>query len=124
MSRRNLLGMAVFALWISIAPTVEANSADLRIRLAGAGGKGSAKYRDRGNVREFQVEVENLNLAPGTLVQIQVNGVAVGSATVTTLRTARLSLSTQRGNAVPQIASGSTVTVVGLSGNVLVSGQF
>ena len=124
MTRRNFLGLVAVALFAIGTPMVFAADGDVRIGLAGPGGTGSAKYRNRGGVREFQVEAEKLIVPAGTLLRVTVNGQNAGLMTVTTLRTARLNLSTQIGQAVPVIAAGSVVAVVAPNGAVLMSGRF
>lgn len=124
MTRRNILGLVTVALVAIGAPMVLAAAGDVRIRLSGPSGTGSAKYRDRGGVREFQVEAEKLNAPAGTLLRVTVNGQNAGMMSVTALRTARLSLSTQRRQPVPPIAAGSVVAVIAPNGVVLMSGRF
>jgi hypothetical protein len=123
MERRKLLGLIAILLVSIGTPMLLAADGDVRIRLAGPGGKGSAKYRSRGGVREFQVEAENLRLPAGTVLTVTANGLPAGTMNVA-LGAARLNLNTQRGNAVPVIAAGSVVTVIAPNGVVLMSGRF
>lgn len=53
MTRRNFLGLVAIVLVAIGTPMVFAADGDVRIRLVGPGGAGSAKYRNRGGVREF-----------------------------------------------------------------------
>jgi hypothetical protein len=124
MTRRLVLGLLAIVFVLSVSLEGIASQGDTRIKLAGTGGAGAAKYRSRAGVREFEVEAEHLHVAVGTRLRVAVNGKVVGTMTVTSLRQAHLSLSTQRGQAVPTIAAGSAVTVLAPNGVVLVAGKF
>jgi predicted PilT family ATPase len=86
--------------------------------------KGKATYKVDGSEREFQVEVENIKKLAGKAVNVFVNGVKVGSATVNSLGAARLNLNTNLGNAVPSIKTGDQVQVKTGAGKVIVAGSF
>ena len=110
------------------ATTAWANSDDQRITLTGSAAfpnaKGTAKYRDRGGEREFQVEVENVRRLAGRTLSVFVNGNKVGSMTVNTLGEARFNRNTDLGQRVPVIRSGSRVQVKTAAGRLVVSGIF
>lgn len=86
--------------------------------------KGKAVYKADGGEREFQVEVENVKSLAGKSLNVYVNGAKVGSAKVNSLGEARLNLNTKNGNAVPQVAAGTTVRVTTSGGTLVVSGKF
>ena len=123
-----VLTLLAVAMLLSIAPSAFANEADIRISLhsstAFPQAKSTAKYRDRGGVREFEVQVENIKALAGSTVNVFVNGTKVGSSKVSALGLARLSRSTERGQTVPVIRSGSLVQVRTAGGTLIVSGRF
>jgi hypothetical protein len=95
----------------------------LRTNLAGAAiaGKkpeGNADFRNDGTRTRLNVEVENVNLADGTVLTVQIT--LPGGAPVTvgsiTLRAAavenELELDSQNGGVVPAIVTGTMVTVL------------
>lgn len=114
---------------LALAPAAQAKGTDIRIALNGSalypGAKGTAKYKDAGAEREFQVEVENAKALAGKTLSVFVDGRKVGSARVNSLGAARLNLDTaQAGAAVPVIRSGAKVQVKTGAGILVVSGQF
>lgn len=124
MDRRIFLNLSAIALMLVGGSTLIAADGELRILLTGTGGKGTAKYKVKKNAREFQVEAEKLKVAAGTVLAVMVDGNLAGSMTVSATKAARLNLSTQLKQQVPVIATGSTVTVVGPDGAILLSGKF
>lgn len=127
-----ILGVFMAALMLTAfapAPAAYAKGGDaIRINLAGSGqypnAKGTAKYKAAGGEREFQVELENVRSLAGKSVDIYVNGTKVGSATVSSLGTARFSRNTDLGQTVPNIVAGSRVQIKTKAGVLIVSGQF
>ncbi len=88
-----------------------------------ASGKAQWDSRNNNNVRELEMEVEDVR--PGTQVQFFVNGVRYGAtATVDALGNARIKLSTQLGQTVPTAAAGLTAEVRTTGGSVIVRGVF
>ncbi|MDQ3804663.1 MAG: DUF4214 domain-containing protein [Acidobacteriota bacterium] len=86
---------------------------------------GKAVFRERpANDRKLQVEVQDVNLAAGTVLNVIVGGQQVGTLTINTLRAGRLELETERGQAVPAVANGTAVAVRNQSGANIVSGAF
>lgn len=73
--------------------------------------------------REIEVEVEDLNLAQGTVLTAFVDGANIGDLTVDDRQKAKLKLRTQNGQSVPVVNDGSTVDVRS-GGTVLVAGVF
>ncbi|HVF42101.1 MAG TPA: DUF4214 domain-containing protein [Pyrinomonadaceae bacterium] len=86
---------------------------------------GEATFRSRpGNDRKLEVEVEDVNLPAGTVLNVTVGGQNVGSITLDALRAGRIELETERGQAVPAITNGTRVVVTNQSGATIVSGAF
>ena len=102
----------------------------LESRLAGAsiGGllpKGHAKFRSRANgQRDFNVEVEKVNLPSGTVLNVLVNNTNVGQITLRSTLENELELESERGAIVPNITTTSTVVVTDAQGKTILSGVF
>jgi hypothetical protein len=88
--------------------------------------KGEAEFEiELNGDREFKVRVEDVNLPGGTLLNVLVDGTQVGSITLLGgLQRSELVLKTERGQAVPQINSGTSVVVNNQAGATLLSGAF
>ncbi|MFL6209181.1 MAG: hypothetical protein ACJ74W_10040 [Pyrinomonadaceae bacterium] len=102
----------------------------LRIPLSGAAvngviPKGHAEFSQRadGN-RELEVEVEDLNLPAGTILNVLVDNVRVGQITLGQFLKGKLEIESERGQNVPAIANGTTVAVVNSAGVTLLTGSF
>lgn len=74
--------------------------------------------------RRFKVEVEDVNLPPGTVLNVLVNGTSIGSLTINSFRQGELELETERGQAIPSVGPGTVVTVRTQAGATIVSGIF
>jgi hypothetical protein len=87
---------------------------------------GRAVYRERpGNDRKFEVEVQDVNLAGGTVLNVIVGGRQVGTLTIVgTLRAGRVELESERNSSTPTVTNGTTVAVRNQSGADIVSGVF
>ena len=86
-------------------------------------GKGDFRQRP-GNDLKLQVEVQDVNLAAGTVLNVIVGGQQVGTLTIDSLRAGRLELETGRGQAVPAVSNGTTVAVRNQSGANVLTGTF
>jgi hypothetical protein len=87
--------------------------------------KGNAKFRSRvGGEREFEVEVEKVNLPAGTTLSVLVDGVKVGELTLAATLEAELELESEHGQAVPAVTTSSTVVVTNAQGQTILSGAF
>src|SRR3954467_2105445 len=66
--------------------------------------KGVAKHRARadGSLR-FEVEVEDVNLPAGTVLNVFVNGNSIGSLTINSLQKGEIEVESERGQTVPAI---------------------
>ena len=85
---------------------------------------GSSQYQSQPGQRELQIEIEHLRSLAGQSLLAQVNGVTVGSMKVSGKGIAQLTRNTERGQATPMVAHGSSVTVTTMAGIVLASGRF
>ena len=98
-------------------------------RLAGAAingltPKGHAKFRSRNGEREFEVEVEKVNLPAGTVLSVLVDGVKVGELQLAATLEGELELESERGTSVPAVTGASTVVVTNAQGQTVLSGTF
>jgi hypothetical protein len=112
------LVLASAALVFSVAMADRGNdkpSGEIRINLAAAkafpSAKGYAKFKDRGNEREFEVELEHLNQLSNQRLAVCVNGSSVGSLQMNSLGRGELNLNSDSGAKVPAIAKNSKVQV-------------
>ncbi|HEX7317449.1 MAG TPA: DUF4214 domain-containing protein [Pyrinomonadaceae bacterium] len=109
-----------------------ANDDDVIINagLAGAaiGGQtpvGKAEFRQRpGNDLKLEVEVQDVNLAAGTVLNVVVGGQQVGTLAIDAFRAGRIELETERGQSVPVVTNGTTVAVRNQAGANIVTGTF
>jgi hypothetical protein len=86
---------------------------------------GSAEFRHRDDgTRKLEVEVEHVNLPAGTVLTAFVGGQSVGTITLDSLHAGQIELETERGQAVPQVGTGTPVAVRDASGANLVAGAF
>ena len=100
----------------------------VRINLTGAAihsitPKGHAEFRTAGTQRQLNVEVENVNLADGSVLTVKVNGASFAML-VLKLGRGEAELNTNDGASVPVIHKGDVVTVVSATGAVVESGTF
>jgi carbon monoxide dehydrogenase subunit G len=84
---------------------------------------GSAEFSNAGGERELEVEAEDVNLAVGTVLSVEINGAAVGQMTLNAVLKAEIRLNSDEGDTVPVIAAGDTVTVKNGAATIL-SGVF
>jgi hypothetical protein len=85
---------------------------------------GSAQYQAQPGQSEFQVEISRLAPLAGNSLLVRVNGANIGSMKVSKTGIAQLNRNSERGQRVPAIAHGSTVTVKTRAGAVVASGTF
>jgi hypothetical protein len=86
---------------------------------------GKAVFRERpGNDRKLEVEVEDVNLPAGTVLNVLVGGQQLGTITLDALRAGQVELETERGQVVPAVANGTAVAVRNQSGANVVTGAF
>ena len=110
------------------SPTPVMNDFDADLTGAAINGivpEGDAEYSIEFNNREFRVRVEEVNLPAGTLLNVLVDGVKIGTLSVApSLDRSELKLKTEDGQAVPQINSRTRVVVTDQSGATIVAGSF
>ena len=86
---------------------------------------GDATFRSRpGNDLKLEVEVEDVNLPAGIVLNVSVGGQNIGTITLDALRAGQIELETERGQTVPAISNGTSVVVTNQSGATIVSGAF
>ncbi|HEX8560317.1 MAG TPA: DUF4214 domain-containing protein [Pyrinomonadaceae bacterium] len=98
-------------------------------RLAGAaiGGltpTGVAKFRTRPGNRNLEIEVEKVNLAPGTILNAFVDGAKAGELVIGPTLEAEFELESERGQFVPDVTTATRVVVTNQQGQTLLSGVF
>jgi hypothetical protein len=132
---KGLLVLAALAMWVSVpflSSEVKAGSGvPILVRSAvltavggGANPHGAATYEVYSDgQRELEVEIEDLNLAAGTVVTAFIDGSSVGQMTLGIDHRGRLRLRTQDGQTVPNVNDGSTADVRN-GQSILVTGIF
>ena len=85
--------------------------------------RGHVDFRSRSSRKQFQAEVEKVNLSDGTVLSVNVNGVSLGMITLAG-KEGELELNTKDGDAVPDIHSGDVVTITAADGTTVESGTF
>lgn len=122
---------AVALMIVAGGSALVAKSGEARLRtdltggaIAGKVPHGHADFRSEAgrNRSQLKVEVEDVNLADGTSLEVDVNGIKVGTLTLK-VGEGELELNTQDQEVVPAVQKGDVVTVVETAGAV-VSGAF
>jgi predicted PilT family ATPase len=122
--------IACLAVAASLAPAASASGGGTvrSIALKGSASfpnaTGSAKYKVDGSKRELEIEVQHIKVLAGKHVNVFVNGNKLASPTVSSLGAIDVQRSTERGQSVPTIRSGSTVRVRTLGGTLIAGGSF
>jgi hypothetical protein len=115
---------------LAAAPAFASDEIIINANLSGAAmngltPSGKAVFRDRGaGDRKLEVEVEDVSLPAGTVLNVLVGGQQIGTITLDALRAGQIELETQRGQAVPPVANGSAVAVRNQAGANVVNGTF
>jgi len=114
--------LAVLA--VAAAPATAATNVH-RATLKGSPGfpavTGSAKFSVDDGVRQLEAEIQHAKSLAGTKLRFRVDGVIVGTATVSPVGTARIDKS---GGGIPAVTKGSTIRVRRLTGAPVASGTF
>jgi hypothetical protein len=110
------------------SPTPAGVDAEIEIKLAGAAINGVTPEGDANLEREsegthLRVRVGRVNLADGAVLNVLVDGVKIGTITLDGQR-GEIRLRTDRGQPVPPVVNGTTVTVTDQSNATLLSGTF
>lgn len=112
----------------SPSPSPSPNSGDLFAALTGATvngvlPNGFAQYELHSSRTELEIRVRQINLPGGTSLAVAVNNTAVGSLILDGSGEGRLRLRSDRGETVPVITNGMTITLRN-SGATILSGTF
>jgi hypothetical protein len=112
----------------SPSPTPAGVEAEIEIKLAGAAINGVTPEGDANLEREsegthLRVRVDRVNLADGTVLNVLVDSIKIGTLTLDRQR-GEIRLRTDRGQPVPPIVNGTTVTVTNQANTTLLSGTF
>lgn len=92
--------------------------------VAGATGKGKAKYKVNGSERELQIEAELGRSRRGISVQFLVNSTVIATLTTNGLGKAEYNANTELGASVPNVSPGTVVQVKRTGGAVILQGTF
>jgi len=132
--RRTALISALVAgiAFVALAPAASASggsttttrSIALRGSVSFPNATGKAVYQAGGGERELQIEVEHILVLRGKHVNVFVNGNKIASPLVSSLGQIHVDRSTDRGQSVPVITTGSTVRVRTLGGTLIAGGTF
>ena len=74
--------------------------------------------------RRLKVQVEDVNLPAGTVLNVFLNGTSIGSISINSLRQGELQIETNNGQTVPVVTPGALVEVKTQAGTLVVSGAF
>ncbi|MCM3871145.1 MAG: DUF4214 domain-containing protein [Pyrinomonadaceae bacterium] len=101
---------------------IEARLAGARIN--GLTPVGVAKFKIHGNEREFEVEIERVNLPVNTSLGVFVDNLKVGDLILNSRLETEFELESERGQLVPNVITGSTVAVINSQGQTILGGVF
>jgi hypothetical protein len=133
MRRTSLISALIgcFAVMAVIAPMAAARDGGGVTRTIGLhgsvsfpGATGHATSKTSAEERELEVEVQHIRVLAGKHVNVFVNGIKWTSPRVSSLGAFNVQRSTERGQRVPHITSGSPVRVRTLGGTLIASGSF
>jgi predicted PilT family ATPase len=122
--------VACIALVATVAPAASAKGGGTTRTIALKGtisfpnATGKAVSKVNGSERELEVEVQHIRSLAGKRVDVFVNGNLWAAPRVSSLGQVNVDRSTERGQRVPTIRSGSTVRVRTLGGTLIVRGSF
>jgi predicted PilT family ATPase len=85
---------------------------------------GTAQYQSQPGQRELQVELEHLRWLAGKKVTFYASGSTFGTAKVSKRGIAQIDRNTERGQSVPNVVHGSTVTARTATGALIAKGRF
>jgi hypothetical protein len=130
MKHNKIWASLLLALLTSVFAATSSNAAaEIRLRTGLAGAtinnitpKGKAEYRERAT-RQLNVQVENVNLPDGTILNVLAGATQVGQMTLALMRGV-LQLNTGDGDGVPAIAPGTSIVVTDQNGDTIVAAVF
>lgn len=117
--------LLVFSLLGTVPASAQSNRVKIRLAgpaVTGVRPQGSAEFRTEPRRQKFEVEVNRVNLANGTTLTVNVNGVAIGTITLVA-GAGQLELESEHRQTVPAIKTGDVVSITSANGTVL-SGTF
>ena len=130
---KRVLMAAMVALATSLtltAPNIQA-AAEVRMvtQLTGAPiiglvPKGFAEFRSRVDASRFKVQVQNVNLPPGTVLNVLVDNASMGLITLSPALAGELQLNSKDGATLPSVAPGTTVVVTHPTLGTILAGVF
>lgn len=128
---RRFFALCAAAFLVSAPAYMQAKDGELRLRTELKGARfngvvpsGHADFRSQPGRSRLNVEVEDINLPPGTVLIVRLDGVTIGNITIdATTRGGELEFNSQDGDRVPQAKQGSVV-VVRTADRALVAGIF
>ena len=85
---------------------------------------GTAQYQNQPGQREFQIEIDHIRSLAGQYLNIYIDGTRLGTARVNGRGVAELSRNSELAQRVPQVGTGTTVTVRTSHAATVVSGTF
>ena len=85
---------------------------------------GLAENRVRPDGSRLKVEVEDVNLPAGTVLNVFLNGTSIGSLTINSFREGQFEIESNNGGIVPSVTAGSFVEVKTQAGVLVASGTF
>jgi hypothetical protein len=123
--------IACLAAVVVIVPTAAASGGatttrtiSLKASVSFPNATGTAVSKTAVGERELDVEVQHIAVLAGKHVNVFVNGLKFASPLVSSLGQIHVDRSTDRGQFVPKIATGSTVRVRTLGGTLIAGGTF
>jgi hypothetical protein len=121
-----VLAAAALLLAVSVPAVLAADGTRIGLRPAKAfpAAKGSAKFKVKGNEREFEAEVQHIRRLAGKRVVFYVAGKRLGTAKVSHLGAAHITRNSERSRLVPSVGAGTTVRVRTTGGILIASGSF
>lgn len=120
MSNRRVFSLCAAAFLLAMPVLTEAKSAaETRLRAALTGARinnltpsGHADFRARQGSSRLNVQVEDVNLAPGTVLDVYLDGAPIGAITVDSVTLGgELELNSNDGDMVPSVKAGALVVV-------------
>jgi len=126
------MGLVCSFAFTLVGPTICAADTEtiIQARLSGPrlnnlipSGLAESRVRSNGSQR-LKVEVEDVNLTAGTVLNVFLNGSSIGSLTINSFRQGELQLESNNGRLVPTVPPGSVVEVKTQPGALVASGTF
>ncbi len=85
---------------------------------------GRARFRSEPGRRDFNVEVERVNLPAGAILSVVVNGVKLGEIVLSPTLRGEFERNTNDGQTVPEVTTATSVVVTNPQGQTILSGGF